>query len=276
MNLIIEARNVAGQKRRNKVLTLVVMGGFASLLSLLGYGFDYAMAAFRNFQLITIPVAIVIVVSILFNLIDGLNERFLGGESADRDEYYTNKVTLWIVSASFLIVFWIVYTELSFLDPHTFAKQRALLILRETFPYGTLVGAFLGSVTAFSTLQWGAYSILRSVESQPADPAFEKDALLLKIVNEVSAIAKIPPPAVFIVPDEAPNSFAVGRSPKHAYLVASQGLIEDLTPDELQGVIAHEISHIRSYDIRLRTTMTALFGSVVLLSEGVKRITERA
>ena len=276
MNVLIEARNVADQKRRNKILTSLVMGGFAGFLVLLGYGFDYAMAAFRNFQLITIPIAIVIVASIAFNLIDGLNERFFGTDSTERDEYYTNKITLWMVSASFLIVFWIVYTELSYLDPHTFARQKPLLVLRETFPYGTLAGAFLGSVAAFSALQWGAYSILRSVECQPADPSFENDRLLLKFVEEVSATAKIPPPAVLITPDEIPNAFAVGRSPKHASLVVSQGLIEDLTPNELRGVIAHEIGHIRSYDIRLRTTVTALFGSLVVLSQGAKRISRKS
>ena len=276
MNVLIEARNVGEQKRRNKVLTLLVMGSFAGLLGLLGYGFDYAMAAFNNFQLITIPIAIVIVASIAFNLLDGLNERFFGTDSTERGEYYTNKITLWMVSASLLIVFWMVYTELSSLDPHTFARQKPLLVLRETFPYGTLAGAFLGSVSAFSALQWGAYSILRSVECQPADPSFEYDSLLLRTVEEISASAKIPPPSVLIVPDEVPNAFSVGRSPKHASLVVSQGLIEDLTPDELRGVIAHEISHIRSYDIRLRTTVTALFGSVVVLSQGAERLSRKS
>jgi heat shock protein HtpX len=276
MNILIEARNVADQKRRNKILTLLVMGGFAGLLALLGYGFDYAMAAFRNFQLITIPVAIVIVASMVFNFVDGLNERFFGTDSTEKDEYYTNKITLWMVSASFLIVFWIVYTELSYLDPHTFGRLKPLLVLRDTFPYGTLAGVFLGSVTAFSALQWGAYAVLRSAECQPADPSFENDALLLKTVEEVSTAAKIPLPAVLIVPDDVPNAFAVGRSPKHASLVVSQGLMEDLTPNELRGVIAHEISHIRSYDIRLRTTVTALFGSVVVLSQGAERISRKS
>jgi len=68
------------------------------------------------------------------------------------------------------------------------------------------------------------------------------------------------------VQDDTPNLFSVGRSPKHASLVVSQGLIESLTPEEIRGVVAHEISHIRSYDTRIRTAVTALFGSVLLLT----------
>jgi heat shock protein HtpX len=110
------------------------------------------------------------------------------------------------------------------------------------------------------------------VEAQPADSTFEADALLLDVVEEICRTAAIPMPATFIVPDEAPNAFAVGRSPKHASLVVSQGLIENLTRDEIKGVVAHEISHIRSYDIRPRTAVTALFGSAILLSHGVENL----
>jgi heat shock protein HtpX len=273
MNFLFEARNIGHQKRRNKILTLLVMGGFACSLGLLGYGFDYAMGAFERLQVITVPIAIMIFGSLLFNLVDGLNERLYADEDPeDRSEYYTNRVLIWMVSTTFFIIVWMFFSALSTIDPHGFGRAKQLLVIGTTSPYGTLVGTLLGAGAAFSTLQWGAYSILRSVEASPADPTFEADHLITSVVEELSKVAGIPPPAIFVVQDEAPNLFSIGRSPKHAYLVVSQGLLDTLGREELEAAVAHEIGHIRSYDIRLKTAVTALFGSVILLSHGVKRV----
>jgi heat shock protein HtpX len=89
---------------------------------------------------------------------------------------------------------------------------------------------------------------------------------VIEIAEEVCKTAGIPTPQIFVVQDDTPNLFSIGRSPKHASLIVSQGLIENLSPDEIKGVVAHEISHIRTYDIRIRTAVTALFGSVLLLT----------
>lgn len=276
MNLMLEARDVGEQKLRNKALTLLVMGCFALSFALLGYGFDYLMGTFNNFQLLTIPVAVVIVISLVFNLLDGLNERFYrSGDPEEEIEYYSNKASIWMASTSFILIFWMVSQELAYIDPHVFGKPKALLVLGETSPYGFIAGVCLGVGAAFSALQWGAYSVLRSVEAAPADRTFEGDRNVIGSVAEISKAAGIPPPAVFVVRDDAPNLFSIGRSPKHASIVISQGLIETITPEELKGVIAHEISHIRSYDIRLRTAATALFGSVVLLSHWAKLTTAK-
>ena len=273
MNFIFEAQNFGHRRRRNKILTLLVMGGFAFSLGLLGYGFDYVMGAFERFQVITVPIAVVIIGSLLFNLIGGLNERLYADQDPeDRTEYYTNKILIWMVSTTFFVIVWMFFSALSTIDPHGFGRARPLLVIGTTSPYGTLIGTLLGAGAAFSTLQWGAYSILRSVEASPADPTFEADDTITSVTAELSKAAGIPPPAIFIVEDEAPNLFSIGRSPKHASLVVSQGLLDTLGREELEAVVAHEIGHIRSYDIRLRTAVTALFGSVILLSHGVKRV----
>ena len=267
MTLILEARNTAAQKRKNKIQTLLVMGGFTLSFALLGYLFDYTMTSFNNYQLLTVPVAAVILVSLLFNCLDGLNERFSDRDDPDGGvEYYSNKVTIWMASTSFILIIWMVSRELAYIDPHGFGKTRALFVLGETSPYGLIVGACLGVGAAFSALQWGAYSVLRAVGALPADRTFEGDRRLIEIVEDVSKTAGIATPRVFVVPDDTPNLFSVGRSPKHSSLIASQGLIENLNPEEIKGAVAHEISHIRSYDIRLRTAATALFGSVLLLT----------
>jgi heat shock protein HtpX len=266
MSFLLEARHVGEQRTRNKIMTLLVMGCFALSFTFLGYTFDYLMGTFNNLQLITIPVAVVLIISTGFNLIDGLNERFSDQSPEDDSQDYSIKAAIWMISTTLIIMVWMVFYELAYIDPHTFGKPKALIVLGETSPYGVMVGALLGVGAAFSTLQWGAYSILRSVEAAPADGSFEGDHPVLSAVEEVSKAAGIPAPAVFIVQDDAPNAFAIGRSPRHASIVVSQGLLDTLSPEEIKGVVAHEISHIRSYDIRLRTAVTALFGSVVLLS----------
>jgi heat shock protein HtpX len=121
--------------------------------------------------------------------------------------------------------------------------------------------------TAFSTLQWGAYSILRSLEARPADDSEETGFRLLNAVSEVSEIAGLPMPDVYILAEDSPNAFSVGRSPRHASIIVTQGLLKRLNDEELKGVVAHEISHVKNYDIRLRTAVTALFGSAILVSQ---------
>jgi heat shock protein HtpX len=250
------------------------MACFASSFALLGYGFDYLMGKFRSIQMVTIPIAIVYVGSVLYNLANGLNDRLAAGSAAasldpeGEAEHEKNKIFLWMAWVTFVVLVW----ELSFLGQSFWGKPNALEIVVETSPYGVVVGTLLGIGAAFSSLQWGAYSILRSMTTALPDQTSEGDRILVKSVEEISTAAGIPAPSVYIVPDDAPNAFSLGRSPKHAFMVLSEGLIENLTPEELTGVIAHEISHIRNYDTRPRTAVTALFGSAILLSSGVENL----
>jgi heat shock protein HtpX len=74
-------------------------------------------------------------------------------------------------------------------------------------------------------------------------------------------------PKVYLIPDSDPNAFATGKNPEHASIAVTQGLLDKLNREELQGVIAHEMSHIRNLDIKLMTTIAALVGAVLLLSD---------
>jgi heat shock protein HtpX len=78
-------------------------------------------------------------------------------------------------------------------------------------------------------------------------------------------------PKVYIIPDSDPNAFATGRDPEHASIAVTEGLLDKLNREELQGVIAHEMSHVRNLDIRLMTTIAALVGAIVLLSDWTMR-----
>ena len=81
----------------------------------------------------------------------------------------------------------------------------------------------------------------------------------------------LPRPQVYVVPDADPNAFATGRDPAHASLAVTQGLLDTLDRDELQGVVAHEMSHIRNLDVRVMTIVAALVGAVALLADWARR-----
>ncbi len=93
------------------------------------------------------------------------------------------------------------------------------------------------------------------------------DPELFNVVEEMAIAAGIPMPRVYLIDDPALNAFATGRDPQHAVVAITTGLRHKLTRDELQGVIAHEMSHIRNYDIRLMLLMAVLVGTVVMLSD---------
>jgi heat shock protein HtpX len=93
------------------------------------------------------------------------------------------------------------------------------------------------------------------------------DPELFNVVEEMAIAAGLPTPQVYLIDDPALNAFATGRDPKHASIAITSGLRHKLTRDELQGVLAHEMSHIRNYDIRLMLLMAVLVGTVVMLSD---------
>lgn len=135
------------------------------------------------------------------------------------------------------------------------------------FPLGTVIAIIFGSGMAVNSYFNGAKSVLSSTGAMPADPGNPSDKVLLNVVDEMTIASGLPRPQVYIINDEDPNAFATGRDPEHSYVVVTQGLLDSLNRDELQGVIAHEMSHIRNFDIRLMTIVAAFVGSIVLLSD---------
>lgn len=93
------------------------------------------------------------------------------------------------------------------------------------------------------------------------------DPELFNVVEEMAIAAGVPIPAVYLIDDPALNAMATGRDPQHAAVAITTGLRHKLTRDELQGVMAHEMSHVRNYDIRLMMLMAVLVGTIVMLSD---------
>jgi heat shock protein HtpX len=96
---------------------------------------------------------------------------------------------------------------------------------------------------------------------------------LLNVVREMSIAANVPIPRVYVIDDQAPNAFATGRDPGHASVAVTTGLLEKLNREELQGVIGHELSHVRNLDIRFTLLVGVLVGSIVLLADFFLRYT---
>jgi heat shock protein HtpX len=96
---------------------------------------------------------------------------------------------------------------------------------------------------------------------------------LMNVVRELSIAADVPIPRVYAINDTAPNAFATGRDPKHASIAVTTGLLEKLDREELQGVIGHELSHVRNLDIRFALLVAVLVGSIALLADFFMRFT---
>jgi heat shock protein HtpX len=133
-----------------------------------------------------------------------------------------------------------------------------------------LVGAFVFTIL----MTWGSYFgsakiALSMSHAKPADPA--EFAQLHNIVEGLCLAAGIPKPGVYVVEDTAPNAFATGRNPKHAAIAVTTGLLEKLERDELEGVIAHELSHVKNRDTLVMTIAVTLVGVIVLLADWMIR-----
>jgi len=106
---------------------------------------------------------------------------------------------------------------------------------------------------------------LKSSGAQPVTR--EQLPRLYQVMERLAAKANIPVPALYLVPDAAPNAFATGRSPKHASVAVTQGLLQIMNDDELEGVIAHELSHVRNYDILTSSIAATIAGAITYMAQ---------
>ena len=146
-------------------------------------------------------------------------------------------------------------------------------------PVGSVLALGVGSVSALAGYFNGDRAVLLATDAKPialvAATASEADKLKLRqldnVVDEMAIAAGLPRPAVYIVADPDPNAFATGRGPGHASIAVTRGLLDVLDREELQGVVAHEMSHVRNLDVRVMTIVAALVGAVALLSDWARR-----
>jgi heat shock protein HtpX len=138
-------------------------------------------------------------------------------------------------------------------------------------PVATLGALCLGGFSAWWAFAGGDKAVLESTHAVPIDPSDPRQRMLDNVVEEMAIAAGVPKPAVYVIPDSDPNAFATGTGPEKSSVAVTAGLLQTLTREELQGVVAHELSHVRNYDIRVMTVVAALVGSVLLLSDWGRR-----
>ncbi|MFA5411660.1 MAG: M48 family metallopeptidase [Candidatus Omnitrophota bacterium] len=138
-------------------------------------------------------------------------------------------------------------------------------------PVFTAAALLVGLVLAYSGWRYGDRLVLYSTRAKELDLDDPKQKQWQNIVEEVSIAAGMPLPKTYIIEDPDPNAFATGRSPQSASLAVTRGLLDSLNRDELQAVAAHEMSHIRNFDIRLMLMIAVLVGSIALLADWARR-----
>lgn len=140
-------------------------------------------------------------------------------------------------------------------------------VLGRALGYGiSFAGVMLifSGLISFSSYYYSDKLVLAMSGAHPADKKEFRD--LVESVENISIATGLPMPKVYIIDDPAPNAFATGRDPKHAAVCATTGILSKLKSVELEGVIAHELSHIKNYDTRLMGVVAILVGSIAILS----------
>ena len=131
------------------------------------------------------------------------------------------------------------------------------------------LGLVIALIVAFALAAWSYFSgdklVLASTRAKEVTP--EEQPRLHNIVEGLAIAAGVPKPRVYVVPEEAPNAYATGRDPEHASIAVTEGLLGLMNRVELEGVIAHEMSHVLDRDILLGTIVATLVGAAVLMSE---------
>lgn len=132
-------------------------------------------------------------------------------------------------------------------------------------PYGGILIAIIGSLIYLALVMRNPANMVMSLNR--AKEIHEQDnPQLWHIIEDMAMVGRVPMPRVFIINDPSPNAFATGRDPNHSAIAVTQGLIDMMDREELEGVLGHEISHIRNYDIRLSTIAVVLVGVISFIS----------
>jgi heat shock protein HtpX len=154
-----------------------------------------------------------------------------------------------------LLVF-IVLFSLVYLISQIFVPELAFFILIFSF--------LLIIADIYLSYNYGDQVVLKAVNAKPADEI--KNRYLVDTVEGLAIAAGIPKPKIYVMESKDINAFATGKDPKHASICVTTGLLENLKRDEIEGVIGHEMSHIKNYDVRFATLIAVLVGLAAIVS----------
>ncbi len=139
------------------------------------------------------------------------------------------------------------------------------------YPIFSLIAFLVALTQALIAYYQGDRIVLSSLRARPASREVLQERMLINVVEEMSIASGLPIPKVYIIDSEMPNACATGRTPSNASICVTSGLLDMMDREELQGVIGHEIAHIRNRDILVMTVTAVLLGTIVILADLVRR-----
>ena len=147
---------------------------------------------------------------------------------------------------------------------------------RHVVPFVGILTTLVAGGICWYSWRHGAQRVLWATGAwEIIDPATPEQRQLVNVVEEMAIAAGLPRPKIWIVPDADPNAFATGRDANTASIAVTEGLLAQLSRDELQAVVAHEMAHIRNLDVRLMTLLAGMVGAIALMSDGMGRMIGR-
>ncbi|HYK83384.1 MAG TPA: M48 family metallopeptidase [Gemmatimonadales bacterium] len=156
---------------------------------------------------------------------------------------------------------------------HLYTLNAPRAAYHHTVPWFGVALTLFGLGMAWYAYTTGPEKVLWSTGAREVlDPTDPKEKQLVDVVEEMAIAAGVPRPRIWIVDDADPNAFATGTDPLHSHVAVTQGLLDLCTRDELEGVVGHELGHVKNLDVRLMTTLAALVGAVALLHDGTSRV----
>jgi heat shock protein HtpX len=279
--ILTHAHNIYEQQAHNRRMTWLLMLTFILLMAAVGVGFDVFLNIGTLSRIVILPFVLLMVASGMWDFrkkaIAGLWEK--PKVFADDDDDF--KIFRWVVILIIVPMVLLLFAPIFLINPRPYVKffNSSLDIffrfshtpIVRYLPIGTVLSVFVGIFSILTSLKWGKNSVLWSMNAGQSYDVVPDLPQLIDVVKEISLAAGIRCPSVYVVKDSDPNSFTIGSSENDSCIVVTSGLLAMLDRQELQGVIAHEISHIRNSDTRLMTVLTVLFGAVLLLSQWMKK-----
>lgn len=172
------------------------------------------------------------------------------------------------IKSTIIVIFFAIF---AFIAIYVLTQALGIFVGYEPGGLGYLGVAFIFSgVSTFVSYYYSDRIVLGISGARPANK--EEDRLLRSVVENVCLGAGIAEPKLYVIEDTAPNAFATGRDPDHAVVCVTTGLLMKLDRTELEGVIAHEVSHIRNYDVRLMSLVSVMVGLIALLADWFLRM----
>lgn len=159
-----------------------------------------------------------------------------------------------------MFLFSIVLIGLAYIMGLVYGHGNSLMVI-----FFMVIAFIISIVMALVSYYWGDKAALEISKAKPANR--KEHAHYINSVEGLAIAAQIPVPKIYVIPDQSINAFATGRNPENASIAVTEGALKKLNRVELEGVIAHEISHVKNYDMLLMTVTVILVGLIALLSD---------